>query len=213
MLALATTVLAPLAAHAAPDALRGRLKAEAERCQECHGTTGQGNTLDPTNTAARLAGQYPDYIVKQIRDFQTGARSHVVMNNVARHLDDADLADIAAYFASQPAMRTERAAPRASEAPALFVSGDAERDIAACASCHGAAASERGGRAPTPLIEGQDPDYLTRQLRAWRAGGRSNSDGGVMNRVARRLSDQDIEALSGYLSGLQPPNPSRSPAP
>src|SRR2546430_1342452 len=83
------------------DAVAGKLKSETERCQECHGVDGNG--VD--GKFARLAGQYPEYIVKQIRNFRTGARKHDFMSMMAKSIDDLDLADIAAYFSSQQKMK------------------------------------------------------------------------------------------------------------
>lgn len=192
-----------MAAQTVGDARLGRQKSEAERCQECHGPAGQGNAFDPSNKAARLAGQHTEYLVKQIRNFRSGERSHVVMSPVARHLDDTDLHDIAAYFASQPPMHGAAAAA-ALPAPVLYRQGDAQRRIDACQTCHGDQGQGRVSPSTAPRLAGQDKPYLQRQLQAWRSGERHNSADGAMNRVTQHLSDQDIDALAGYLSGLQP---------
>jgi cytochrome c553 len=58
------------------------------------------------------------------------------------------------------------------------------------------------GNATNPVIGGQRKSYLRAQLQHWRNGERSNSPGGVMNKVAKNLTDAEIEALTDYLSGL-----------
>jgi cytochrome c553 len=189
--ACACLVLAlPLAAWAGNVDV-GRIKSESERCQECHGADGNGNGQD--GKYARLAGQYPAYIVKQLQDFRSGARKHDFMMIMARSLEEADIADIAAYYAAQPAMRGEQA------------HGDTEagrRLFAACAACHGA--QGRGnGAAGFPAIAGQDAKYLRNQLLAWRSGERRNSPGGAMNAATKDLTDAEIDALAHYLSGIQ----------
>jgi cytochrome c553 len=182
------------------DAVAGRIKSESERCQECHGADGNGHGHE--GLFAKLAGQYPEYIVKQIRNFRSGERKHDFMSMMAKSVDDADVADIATYFASLPAMRGDGGNDSA-VGKKLFAEGDAGRNIAACASCHGA--QGKGGVAGnviSPLIAGQDARYLEKQLLDWRSGERKNSTGGVMNAAAKSLTDAEIQALVHYLSGL-----------
>ena len=193
---------AAITAAARGDAVLGKEKSEAERCQECHGPQGQGSLSEPDGKFAKLAGQYPEYIVKQIRDFRSGARKNDVMAIMARSIDDGDLADIAAYFAAQDRMRGDGKGGGA-DARQLFAQGDAARGIAACASCHGEQGQGKSiGKERFPVIGGQDARYLERQLADWRAGERRNSPGAVMNRVAQSLTDREIKSLAAYLSGL-----------
>lgn len=180
----------PLAARAG-DVVAGRIKSESERCQECHGADGNGNGED--GKFARLGGQYPAYIVKQLQDFRSGARKHDVMMIMARSLEEADLADIAAYYGGLPAMRGA-AMPADTEA--------AQRLFTACAACHGAQ-GKGNGNAAFPVIGGQDAKYLRNQLLAWRSGERRNSPGGAMNDAARGSTDAEIDLLAHYLSGIQ----------
>lgn len=185
---------------AVADATAGRLKSESERCQECHGADGQGRGQD--GKFARLAGQYPAYIVKQLQDFRSGARKHDLMGIMARSLDEPDLADIAAYYAALAPMAGSEAVPAsAPELMRLYAQGDAARGIAACAACHGAQGKGMD-QAGVPVIGGQEAKYLQNQLRAWRNGERSNSAGGVMNAAAKALTDAEIEALSDYVSAM-----------
>lgn len=194
----------PLAA--AGDPLLGKQKSEDERCQECHGHDGNASDIEDgvgnIGKFPKLAGQFPEYIAKQIRNFRSGERNHEFMAQMARSVGDADLADIAAYFASRNRMQGDGVA-RDGRGKELFIHGDAARNIAPCAACHG----ERGkgaivGGVVTPAIGGQHRRYLHKQLVEWRAGERRNSPGGVMNGVAKALSDAEIEALSEYISGL-----------
>jgi cytochrome c553 len=180
----------PLAARAG-DVAAGRIKSESERCQECHGADGNGNGED--RKFARLAGQYPAYIVKELQDFRSGARKHDVMMIMARSLEEADLADIAAYYGGLPAMRGEATRADTEAAQRLF---------AACTACHGAQ-GKGNGNAAFPVIGGQDATYLRNQLLAWRSGERRDSPGGAMNDAAKRLTDAEIDLLAHYLSGIQ----------
>lgn len=180
----------PLAAWAG-NVEAGRIKSESERCQECHGADGNGNGED--GKFARLAGQYPAYIVKQLQDFRSGARKHDYMMIMARSLDEPDLADIAAYYGGLPSMRGEATQANTETARRLF---------AACAACHGP--QGKGiGNAAFPVIGGQDVKYLRNQLLAWRSGERRNSPGGAMNEATKHLTDAEIDVLAHYLSGIQ----------
>jgi cytochrome c553 len=183
----------PLAAWAG-NVEAGRIKSESERCQECHGADGNGNGLD--GKFARLAGQYPAYIVKQLQDFRSGARKHDFMMIMARSLEEADIADIAAYYGGLPAMRSE--VTQATQADTVT----AQRLFAACAACHGAD-GKGTGNAAFPVIGGQDAKYLRNQLLAWRSGERRNSPGGAMNEATKSLTDAEIDVLAHYLSGIQ----------
>ena len=185
------------------DPLVGKEKAESERCLECHGLTGQG-AEHPTSAEAKfakLAGQYPDYILKQIRDFRSGARKHDQMAIVARNVSDEDVLDIAAYFASQAVMNGKDGDLHEA-GKALYQAGDATRGIVACVSCHGVKGKGLETNKLAPILGGQEWRYLDQQLRSWRSGERRNSPDGVMNKATSALTDKEIESLADYLSGL-----------
>lgn len=176
----------------------GKEKSGEGRCQECHGADGNSSDVKIPNHA----GQYAGYLVKQLSDFQSGARRHEIMTIMAEDLSATDKADIAAYFASQKIMQGEGVgdAPLAKK---LFVNGDQARDIPSCVSCHGEGGKGRiAGNVVYPVIGGQRAVYLRSQLVNWKLGDRHNSPGGVMNKVAQSLSDDEINALADYISGL-----------
>jgi cytochrome c553 len=167
-------------------------------CQSCHGEDG----LSMENLIPNLAGQYATYIAKELRNFQTGARKHPIMSVMAKTINDADLSDIAAYFASQQKMQgggwgVNPVAKR------LFLKGDMSRNILPCVSCHGVNGKGKMTSIATfPVIGGQHKAYLRAQLINWRNGQRTNSPDGEMNKIARSLTDPEIEALTDYISGL-----------
>jgi cytochrome c553 len=166
---------------------------------ECHNPASDATASEAH--IARLAGQMPEYMLKQIRNFKSGERKHDFMQMMARSLDEQDAADILAYFASLPPMKGDGGG----DSPAgreLAVRGDAARGIAACFSCHGP--EGRGavvGGVRAPVIAGQEAMYLDNQLRAFRSGERRNNEGGVMTRAAQALTDAEISARSNYLAG------------
>lgn len=184
------------------DPVLGREKAESERCIECHGVQGNGPALSNSMEGkfAKLAGQYPDYIVKQIQDFRSGARKHDQMQIMARSVSDEDIRDIAAYFGSQLAMHAPDG-KLSGLGQSLYESGNPARGVVACISCHGVKGQGLADRPVAPVIGGQEWHYLDKQLRDWRSGERRNSDDGVMSLVAKALTDAEIEALATYLAG------------
>lgn len=201
MWALATLLTTAGASYAAGgDPKAGQDK--AGMCGGCHGF--DGNSEDAT--FPRLAGQYADYIVKQIKDFQSGARANneTMTGMAAMVASTEDAKDIAAYFASQKISGKPLSPGKAgNKGEQLYRQGNPQAGIYACVNCHG----ERGrGKAPNvtafPVIGGQHRDYLVKQLKEFRAGQRANDPANMMSEIAKKMSDEDIEAIADYLSGL-----------
>ena len=80
----------------AADVAAGAAKAK-EVCTACHGV--DGNSADVNNP--RLAGQYPDYLAKALRDYKSGERNNVIMKGFAATLSKKDIENVSAYFAAQ----------------------------------------------------------------------------------------------------------------
>ena len=171
-------------------------KSKSLLCQGCHGEDGNSlSTLVP-----KLAGQNAGYIAKQVHNFQAGIRKHAIMDDLAMTVNDDDLADIAAYFASRPKMRGDGSSNTVGEK--LFVHGDLSRGVVPCVTCHG----ENGkGMEPNsemfPVIGGQNKDYLNRQLANFRNDDRTNSPNSIMNKITHKLTDDELQALAEYISG------------
>lgn len=190
------------------DATAGQAKAAA--CGACHGMDGNS----PAPTFPRLAGQHPKYTVKQLKDFQSGRRTNPTMAPMAAGLAEQDMADIAAYFASQKPGVGLAKPELAKAGEKLFRGGNPSSGLAPCAGCHGpaGAGNAAGG---FPRLGGQHADYIAVQLRAFRAAGREDTTGdkrgndsakpdekGMMQMVAAKLSDKEIDALASFISGL-----------
>ena len=169
---------------------------KSQLCQGCHGE--DGNSTDPV--IPKLAGQYANYISKQVRNYQAGIRSHQIMNAMAATVSDDDLADIAAYFASQNKMEGDGSAdnPPGKE---LFLHGDPSQMRLACVNCHGLNGKGVNPKISMfPVIGGQHKEYIRRQLVNFREGSRTNSPNSIMNRIAESLTDTEIESLAEYMS-------------
>lgn len=172
-----------------------------ESCAECHGLDGAGNNIK----FPRLAGQRPDYIVKQLDDFRNGRRTNDggQMQKTATQINEEDYPRVAEWFASQTPpwpKPTLDITPDIERARKLSFSGIAGRG--ACLSCHSKASLGMLDSAiVAPRIAGQHDFYIAKQLTEYRAGQRSANDPErIMTKIARKLSDADIASLAVYLS-------------
>jgi cytochrome c553 len=177
-------------AEAKPE--RGRAKV-VEVCVACHGEQGVSTAPEYPH----LAGQSGAAIYKQLNDYRTGSRTHQLMTDIARALDEAALADVAAYYAGQPKRNPNPAT--LAESPAAIVRlvelGDPSRNIPPCASCHRPGS---GGPIETPILAEQGQEYIVRQLTLYASGERHNDVYGRMRLVAARLTPAEINALAAY---------------
>lgn len=174
-------------------------------CTGCHGREGRAAA---DGYYPRIAGKPAGYLFNQLRNFRDGRRHYTLMGGLLEGLDDDYLREIAAYFASldlpypAPAPRAGSTAQRA-DGEALVRRGDAKRGLPACNDCHGAAMT---GRAPfVPGLLGLPRDYLNAQLGAWKTGHRRAAAHDCMAQIAERLSDEDISAVSAWLSAQPVP--------
>lgn len=165
----------------------GRGATLALRCAMCHGARGLSRADTPN-----LAGQPPVTIYKELVDFKTGARASAVMAPLMADLSDADMRDLAAYYAYLPRPSERRSA--SGVPPRIVADGAPMRGIAPCGACHG----EIAGKAGAPWLEGQPAIYLHTQLAAFVTGARHNDIEEQMRNVARRMTPDEISAASNY---------------
>ena len=169
----------------------GRGATLALRCTMCHGARGLSQADTPN-----LAGQYPVTIYKELVDFKTGARASAVMAPLVADLSDADMRDLAGYYAYLP--RVSSSASAAGEVPLIVASGAPLRGIAPCGACHG----EVDSKASAAWLEGQPATYLHAQLKAFATGARHNDIGEQMRNIARRMTSEEIDAASRSYANL-----------
>lgn len=178
-------------------ALVGSGNAQAWSCASCHGEAGQGNLNTP-----RLAGLPAEYLKKQLQDFASGKRGNESMAFVANALSDKEMDGLAHYYAQIDLRAAGRATLGGDLARGEWLArhGDWKQDVPACFSCHG---NNGEGVAPGfPGLAGQKSDYLFAQLTALRAGERHNSPQGLMDKIARGMTTQDMRDVSDYLATL-----------
>lgn len=197
MAALAAGMLSAAGAHAAGDAAKGSTIATTV-CVACHGADGNSvMTMNP-----KLAGQHPEYLTKQLKNFKSGERKNAVMSGMVATLTDEDMVNLGAYFGSQKA----KGAAAKENGPGslgekIYRGGLPGVGVPACASCHG----PKGAGIPVqfPRLAGQHAEYTVNQLKTFRTGERANDAAQMMRMIAAKLSDQEISAVADYIQGLK----------
>jgi cytochrome c553 len=159
-------------------------------CTACHGPA--GNSTDPQFPS--LAAQPPTYTFYQLIQFREQRRKDPRMSPFADKLTDADMKDIAAYFAAQAVIP-----PAVAADPAKVAAGKAVADRNFCGSCH---AGNYYGQNHIARLAGQHHAYLVKELRGFKSGARPDIDG-TMASAAQPLTDTDIENVAHYLATLR----------
>lgn len=195
LLAAATANAAGPAAAPKVDLAKGQTIA-TQVCAACH--TVDGSRGSPANPI--IAGQHPEYLVKQLQEFKSGKRNNAIMKGFATALSDEDMRNVAAFYASKqakPGFAKNKELVRLGER--IYRGGIADRAIPACAGCH----SPTGAGIPSqyPRLGGQHADYTEAQLVAFRSGARANN--AQMTGIAAKMNDREIKAVSDYIAGLR----------
>lgn len=185
-------------------------KGEASACAGCHGDKALGSD---DMGAPRLANLGQVYIVKQLNNFAKDERvpagMGAMMNGIAKALSDRDRLDVAAYLDSlEYEMDSSNLKALASggnkvgkpEMGKAIVTKGIKGSVPACQDCHGF-----NGRAPhIPAINQQKYTYLINQLNSFRDGSRTNDPKvgktGIMQGIAKKLSDENIADIAAFLS-------------
>lgn len=165
-------------------------------CAACHGA--DGNSSIPLQPS--LAQQHPEYLLKQLDEFKSGAREDAIMQPFAGMLSDDDARNISWWLAAQkaqPGFAQDKDLIELGEA--IWRGGLTNRSIPACAACH----SPNGAGIPSqyPRLAGQFAEYTTKQLEAFRSGARAND--AIMRDVTAYMTDKEIKAVAEYIAGLR----------
>ncbi|MBI5897945.1 MAG: cytochrome c4 [Rhodocyclales bacterium] len=182
----------PGATAATPDRIAS---IASERCEACHGVGGQGNN----SMFPKLSGQNEAYLVQQMFNFKSRARRSSVMEPQLADLSGEDIVLLARHFSNRALRGTPASDPQlATMGRKIYAEGNPASGVAACHVCHGPAA--HGGQM-LPRLAGQHAEYLELQLRRFIERSRT-TDQTLMHSVAMRMTDEEIRAVSHYLSGL-----------
>lgn len=162
----------------------------AATCAACHGETGNSQTPGMPN----LTGQHPDYLKAAVDAYRKGQRPDAAMSGLAASLTDADLENIALFYAVQDPVPTVN--------PALGDAAAGKTLSASCGACHGPEGISPSTDAPS--LAGQDPQYLVKSVQAYAVGERPH---GPMKGAVEGFSDDAIANLAAFYAGLQPKAP------
>ncbi|MEZ5644506.1 MAG: c-type cytochrome [Burkholderiaceae bacterium] len=183
------------AQSAKPDLAKGAAQ-YGQVCVACHAA--DGNSTTPANP--KLAQQHPEYLVKQLREFKSGKRDSAVMKGFVAAMSEDDMRNIAYWVASQKGatgFAQDKELVRLGER--IYRGGIADRQIAACAACHGPTGA--GIPAQYPRLSGQHAEYTIDQMRKFRDSVRKN--GSQMSQVAAHMTEREIKAVADYIAGLR----------
>jgi len=184
-------------AHGAGDPQAGAQNAAV--CTSCHGQDGQKPIM---GVYPKLSGLGEKYLYNQMVAIQSGDRSVPEMTGILTGKSDQDLQDLAAFFGSKEMVVNQAKPDLIAAGEALYRGGNMASGVPACAGCHNpqGLGNEPGGY---PRLGGQNPEYVIKQLKAYRDGTRSNgSNAAIMMGVTAKLTDAEIEAVANYVSGL-----------
>jgi cytochrome c553 len=194
--ALLAAGLAPARAQPSAQAQAGDIAVKV--CSQCHGPGGDSeNPMFP-----KLAAQQPQYLEAQLRAFRAHKRAepeaqHYMWGAASRDIDERSIGAMASYYAGQPAPQGRPGEPAlVAKGRQLFQEGAPQRQIQACASCHG---PEAKGNGAFPRLAGQHEQYLLKQLRLIQSAVRNAP---VMHGIIEHLDDADMRAVAAYLQSL-----------
>jgi cytochrome c553 len=198
---------APSTPAAAPDTKAAQAKAAARldpvkagqaassSCAGCHGETGVSSMAGMPNLVALDPKHFYDATIA----YKNGLRKHDMMKTIAAGMTDADLKNVALYYALQK--------PARAKTPAAGDEAAGARAAAACAGCHG----DKGvtSSATVPNLAGQDAGYFIDAMRAYKSGTRSDE---TMKGVAATMDEATMKNLAAYYAKQQPlPTKARAP--
>jgi cytochrome c553 len=203
-------------------------KEKAASCASCHGEN--GNSM--VSTFPKLAQQHSSYLQKQLHAFKDGTRNDPMMSAMALALTDEDMVDISAYYAAQKISENElpvldsaneaegedekEAATKTEKTTAskdtiqtviaqgsnLYRNGDLAREVSACIACHGSS-GEGNKPASFPALKSQHADYLIKTLNDFKSGARSNNPENIMHMIAKKMTAEEIKAVSYRISMMK----------
>jgi cytochrome c553 len=177
------------AAPAKPDPVAAG-RGAAAGCAGCHGDIG----ISKTPGMPSLVGLDPKYFTAAISAYKSGQRKHDMMKTLVSGLGDADLANVALFYAMQKPAKAQTPAPGNATAGKTAAAG--------CVGCHGEGGVS--GNPSTPSIAGQDAQYFIAAMRAYKDGSRNDA---TMKGVAGSLDEPTLKDLAAYYASQQPQRP------
>ncbi len=174
------------AAPAKPDAVAAG-KAAAAACGGCHGEAGVSKLAGMPS----LIGMDPKYFISAISAYKGGQRKNDMMKALVSELTEAEISNIALYYALQK--------PEKAQTPASGNAAAGKTAAAGCVGCHGEGGVS--GSPTTPSLAGQESQYFVSAMRAYKDGSRSDA---TMKGPAGSLDEATVKNLSAYYASQAP---------
>lgn len=175
---------------------------KAAMCIGCHGIPFYQASFPEVHKVPMIAGQNAAYIVSALTAYKKGERLHPTMRGIAATLTDADMADLGAFYETQPASTGQATpAPATIAEPSPRVAELLKK--ANCVSCHGANLSKP--IAPNyPKIAGQHADYLYVALKAYKTEGNAQvgRKNAIMGGMVKQYTPAELKEMAKYIGSL-----------
>jgi len=175
-------------------------------CSQCHGASANGISISPIFPI--LAGQNAIYIQEQLKllrqHYRSDPHARAFMWGISHALTDEQIEGLAGYFSALPAVsgRPSTNPTLAARGKEIYENGVPEPNrVIKCVECHGEVGA---GTNNVPRIAGQHPGYIALQLRYYHNELRINK---LMNRNVKNITDEDIAAVTEYISTLSGTEP------
>ena len=188
-------LLLPLSLLAQGDPEAG--KGKTVTCTACHGAEG----ISITPVWPNLAGQHAEYTSKQLHDFKNQDRIDPQMAPMAMTLNEQDIEDLAAYYASLTSPAGEAAPDTVEDGQKIYRAGNNRTGLPACMACHGPSGTGNPA-ARYPSLTGQHAEYTAKTLKDYKSEVRANDRNNIMRIIAGKMTNEEIEAVANYIQGL-----------
>ena len=166
-----------------------------EACIACHGIDGNSQLgMNP-----KLSSQHSSYLTKQLNAFKAGLRKNAVMAGMVMNLSIKDMENLGVYYSEQELSLSEaKKNGQGSMGEKIFRAGLRDKEVPACASCHGPA----GHGIPDlyPRLNAQHSEYTVIQLNSYR---NEERPGKIMQKISQKLTQKEMEAVADYIQGLR----------
>jgi cytochrome c553 len=173
------------------------LEERLQLCAGCHNP--DGNSIIPENP--KLSGLNAKYLARQLKDFKNGDRSSPIMSSIIPMVDESEFKPLAAYFSEQKRLTGATEKPElAAQGKQIYDEGIIGSAVPACSGCHN---EDGSGTDKYPRLTGQNSVYVSSQLTNFKSGERKNDPKAVMQTVAKRMSEAEIQAVSEYIVTLK----------
>jgi len=167
------------------------------QCSTCHGD--DGNTTSELYPI--IAGQNQEYIANQLKAYRDKTRTNLnaqrFMQGIVSRLSDEDITNLAQYYATLKPEHKHQINDQVKYeiGRELFLKGNTDKGIPACAACHGEKAL---GNQSIPRLAGQNLNYLKRQFAVFHTNERPSASS-TMQQFVKNLDEAEVNALAEYL--------------